>query len=106
MDDPTELVYFSSPEEILKIEQSDYCVTLYTLWDKLKRRGQLGERLLYSCRNDSPVPDEKFATFACRVLGDTDVVVDRGEAMILSNLEPDALKDTLAVNLQSAMESL
>ena len=106
MDDPTELVYMASAEEIERIEQADFCVTLYTLWDKLRRRGSLGERVLYTCRNDSPVPDDRFASYAGRVLGSDEVVVDHGEAIVLSALDDTELKDALACELRAALESL
>jgi hypothetical protein len=106
MDDSYELVFMASPEEIRQIEQTDRCVTLYTLWDKLRKRGSLGDRLLYSCRNDSAVPDARFAAFAAPVFDAADVLVDHGEVLVHCSQEEPELRAALALQLQQALESL
>ncbi len=106
MDDPKELKVVSTPEELHKLEQSDLCTTLYTLWDRLKERGQIAERHLFSCRNDSSVPDNSFNEFAKRALTDCDSVVDHGEVFLLAPLPYEELRDSLAKALHTALEAL
>jgi hypothetical protein len=106
MDDPLEVSQASTPAEIEKTEHSDLCVTLYTLWDRLVERGQVAGRNLFSCRNDSSVPDSCFNLLAQKALIDCDSVVDRGEMFVLAAVPYDVLRDSVATALCTALEAL
>ena len=106
MDDPSELKFVGTPQELANIEHSDLCVTLYTIWDTLRERGKMAERNLFSCRNDSCVPDSTFGEFARTALAGTDSVVDHGELFLLAALPYEQFRDTVAKTLYAALEAL
>lgn len=106
MDDSSEPKFVGTPQELARLEHSDLCVTLYTIWDTLRERGSIAERHLYSCRNDSCVPDSAFGAFARTAIRNAESVVDRGEVFLLAALPFDQFRDSVAKSLYAALEAL
>ncbi len=106
MNDPIESSCSQSPEELRQLEQTDRCNTLYVLWDQLKFRGVFDGRTLFTCRNNSNVPDVTFQLFAGQALDPLDVLVDRGDVFILVGMEEATLRRLIEAKLQIALNQL
>jgi hypothetical protein len=106
MDDSQELKFTSTPQELLKLEQSDLCVTLYTIWDRMRDRGEIAGRHLISCRNDSCVPDTLFGEFSRRALVECESVLNHGELFVLSSVPFAQFKESVSSILRAELDSL